>query len=1023
MIRTTSLFLFLCLFGPGLHAVDGTVWTHESTGIRLAEASLDLPAEGWWYVSPADQGRPPLGFAFLREPEDALDRVDQGRSLALRLRKEQQSRRSAMWRVHWTWRRQTDSGNSPAFPVEPVAPWMHVRENVTPRLDQEDGDPVALVLELHPPVDDGKHWILRTDGSVERVDIDHERWRAEGVAIEPRETARALPEVFRYTLYAQILDAEVRQLTLTLKNDARDETRKVDIDLKPVTANPEGFAVWAEERAWRWADLENRIGDMWLDRAEDLYGVDTRPMRAQPPGRRGNTPDMLGVLGGAAAIRETLQLQNLEAGADATDEDSVPIADIPGVTVRSHDYADLLGTSEGKTIELASLCPPDRFWLYAPDAAALVPLLDGGGDWLAALRGGMADRLDDHQILKRHLSRLGLDEAGLRRVLQSGMLGEIALMLPDLFLIEGTDITCVARVRNLPALTAIFQAGGIAPSPAPRTFTPPGGDPVTWALRDDLLVLGTHAGEVADVLALHDKNGRGSLGASAEFRYMLTQCAPSPDTRVFAYFSDAFIRRLTGPAVKIGQYRRLLARADLERFHAGALLHRQDTGRAPDSLEALAASGRIAPLARLRLEDLRFENGIASHPDWGRVGAMSTLLEREPDSATATEVKAYRAYRQRYERFWRQFFDPIALRLDVPEPGSYEATVFVLPLINSSIYEGLREVLSVRNATPPLPRPAIDPAPVAMLSLNPNEDAWLDMIQGISETFTETSGIDFPLWEHLGPGLHLGIADSDSVLTFGSGGLTGLFSGSNRFRGGEMVWVPMMVSLFTRPAVVAVELRDPELALEKLRRMHTVSARELQPGWGIGMDLTRVTGRDRWLVRISIADVMYVSMSMEIQDGYLVLSNQPMTYQPKVRGRERPALHHAAARFDPAAADQTRRGFATAALDQARRATHNGLGVFEALAMSGIHTLDHAIEHTRARFGFAPAHPAPGQYVDTPSGVRSDLFGERYEARQPPLEDIDEPFGTFPSLKELDVTLQLEGEGLRARIGWDIRSE
>lgn len=1009
--------LLICFLPRLLYSIEGVETIHPETGIRIVTATVELPAEGRWYVDQADNFQNPVGYTYLAEPGDAREPAGGARARALQLRKQQRERSRVLWRIQWNRRPQREKDDRRRdLPAD--LDWVHIREGVRAAgWDQET--PEVLALETAPLADDGTHWILWSNGRRERVEIDAGRWRAEGIVVEPELFATEPPGTLRYTLYAHLRNPDVRRIDLTLKNDETASSRDVSIAIGGEEGGPEAFTAWAESRAWSWADLDNRIADIWLSRASALYGLDPKTVGASQGPGRGNTNDMLGVLGGGAAIRETLQMQNIDAGENTADGADVPVSDIQGVTVRAHDYAELLGDADGVTVELANLCPPDRFWLYAPDPAALEPLLDGGAEWMGAFRGGLTGRMTDQQVLERHLARLGLDENTLRMVLRTGILGETAVILPDLFLLEGTDVTCVARVRDLQAVGALFQARGIGPSPDPQTYRARDGHQVTWAMRDDLLFIGSHPDEVDKVLALHDQNGKGGLGKLAEFRYMLTQCGPGPDTRVFAYLSDPFIRRLTGPAVKIAQHRRLRARADLERLHAGALLHRQDTGEAAESLETLLESKYVAPLSLVKPEDLAFDQGVATHPDWGRVGRMPTLLDNMPESATSLEAAAYKEYRQRYERFWRQFFDPIAVNLESPGPETYRAEIFVLPLINSSIYDRLRQVLSTDGPVKPLARPAITPAPIAMLSLNPGEDAWLDMIEGLSDLFTDSLGVDLPVWEHLGPGLHLGIADSDSILTFGTGGLAGLFSSNRTPRGTDMMMIPMVASLFTRPTVLAVELDQPDVALEKMRRMRTGSG--WKTGWGgFKVNLTRIAGRDRWLLRFSMEELLFLTFSLEVQDGYLVVSNLPMTYRPRVEGRLDPSLHHAAARFDPAAAEQTRRAFAVAALDRARDGAYKGLGVLHAFHWSGVSTLEDALAQCATLFGFAPVHPAPGRFVDTPEGPESDTFGHLFEGRQPELEDIDEPFGLFPVLQKLDVAMQLEHEGFRGRITWKL---
>src|SRR5207245_11378091 len=56
------------------------------------------------------------------------------------------------------------------------------------------------------------------------------------------------------------------------------------------------------------------------------------------------------------------------------------------------------------------------------------------------------------------------------------------------------------------------------------------------------------------------------------------------------------------------------------------------------------------------------------------------------------EADEYKAFLQEYNQFWRTFFDPIALRLQMT-PQRYRLETIVLPLIDNSIYTGLAHTL------------------------------------------------------------------------------------------------------------------------------------------------------------------------------------------------------------------------------------------------------------------------------------------------------------------------------------------
>ncbi|MCC5845931.1 MAG: hypothetical protein JJU05_16915 [Verrucomicrobia bacterium] len=276
---------------------------------------------------------------------------------------------------------------------------------------------------------------------------------------------------------------------------------------------------------------------------------------------------------------------------------------------------------------------------------------------------------------------------------------------------------------------------------------------------------------------------------------------------------------------------------------------------------------------------------------------------------------------------------------------------------------------------------------------------------------------DLPIWEYIGPGLHIGLADSDAVLTFGSGELLDLFSARSGIRHNDMVWLPMMVSLLTRPVVLAFDLTDPDAMREALSGIPTGQLLDNRDFLGFSLDLNRITGGDLLHLRVRLADVLFFTFSLEVQDQHLVLSNLPLTYRPEVTGQQTGELRDAGLLLQPRAIRQTAPGFAAAALDRARKQAHNALGTLQVFHQTGSRTLEDALAASARLFGFTPVHPSPGEFLWTPGEPLSSAFGHLHEGRQPPLEDADIR-GLLPPLHSLDISLQLEDEGLRTRIHW-----
>ena len=97
---------------------------------------------------------------------------------------------------------------------------------------------------------------------------------------------------------------------------------------------------------------------------------------------------MLALLGGRAAIEETLQLQVLREF-ESEDESTIRISSIQGVQVKSHPFDHMLGEKAGGKLELANYVPADRFFIYVAKPDSILPFIDHGAEFLATTGRGL----------------------------------------------------------------------------------------------------------------------------------------------------------------------------------------------------------------------------------------------------------------------------------------------------------------------------------------------------------------------------------------------------------------------------------------------------------------------------------------------------------------------------------------------------------------------------------------------------------------------------------------------------------
>ncbi|MBN1441506.1 MAG: hypothetical protein JXA90_02305, partial [Planctomycetes bacterium] len=522
--------------------------------------------------------------------------------------------------------------------------------------------------------------------------------------------------------------------------------------------------------------------------------------------------------------------------------------------------------------------------------------------------------------------------------------------------------------------------------------------------------------------ATGDEDGPESLGRSAEFRYMLTKLAPQGDTRAFAYLSDPFLRRLVGPEVKIGQLRRLAARADLESISAGALLCRVDGRGENPGVDRLVDLGYVAEHA-LHRDYLIDEDLVARSEAYGTPSDLESLLDLPVDKVTPAERDAYKAYVDSYSAFWRQFFDPIAIRLDALPGGKMELEVFILPLIDSSLYSAVRQILVTRESGVPLRVPQLEPEPVLMLSVNLPDSAWVALNDELDFLYRQF-GLPLEIVDEMGPSVHLAVLDGDPVLNLGSGDILGGFGMSVRsgmLRNEAMLMVPVLLSVLTRPCKVLVELHDAERVTAALRRawIH----QEPQRQWDFGVDLTQLGDQDSWILTIDIIGIARLRLGIEVRDGYLIISNIPWTEHGAIRGVRGGHLDSALLQVAPGAGELQLPGLFTSAVEKAREAALQSAAHITPLLLAGAESVENAQAWHRRLFGFTPVHPDHGQYAWQEGVLESARFGSTFRQRQPKHEPGDRDFGWLRRIDDLEVSLQLEEGGLRTRARWKLRAE
>ncbi len=894
--------------------------------------------------------------------------------------------------------------------------------NSKPRLvvPAEDRDPLAF--ELRPFVDDGKHWVLYTDGSCERVAIDPELIKSQNVEIRPlinqeRGKIEAEQPTLEYKIVLVTSEPAMDLLHFDAHNQVLEKNQGIAWDT--TKGSEVTFAdlheTITEARRFAWTPYlqagSGGVLDVW-ERSSDANPPDADP--------RPNL-SMFSVLGGRAAIEETLQLQDL-AVTNAGEEATIDVDSLSGVDVKSHPFEEMLHGQQGGSLDMARYVPPDRFFVYIGKPETIPSLLDTGAPFIASMGTTLTGNCLQYNLESRYLARLGMTRDWVDAVLTSGLTSEMALFTPDLFLIDGTDLTIVAKLRQPGLLRQLLALLGASKLESETVLELPtvSGDSAYMALRDNLLFASTSRHELEQSLELLEQQGEGSLGASMEFRYMLTKLEVNEETRLYAYLSDPFVRRLVGPRVKIGQRRRILAKAKMETLTASVMLARIDGQTKPDSMADLVRSGHLPQ--GWQSEDLSIEpTGLVRSQHYGSLPRMRTLPDVPLDKVTPAEAEAYRLYVENYSRYWRRFFDPIAIRLDDVGTDQLELSTFILPLVDNSIYNALRMVLAHEDDGITLSVPIVEPTPVLQFSANLQEQAWQQVAGNFSDFFTRYSGASPAMLDDFGPSVHVAIFDADPIIAMGSGDILGAFGGDVLSGGGnEMLMLPIALSMLTRPCSIMVETRSPETTSQYLRQAALVGISRERQRNGFDTSFYQVGDEDKWVWTMDVFGVVKLRYGVEVVGKYLVIRNIPWSSDDRVVSVAPAELNAAMLQANPAACRLQLPGLFAAASDANRRAVVSGLGRLYPFMLSGATSVEEAATEHQRLFGFYPRELNHDHWTWTNFRMISHDYGEPTQQRQPAF-DPQQPFGLMNRIDSLQLNMQFEEDGLRSSVQWRLR--
>ena len=794
------------------------------------------------------------------------------------------------------------------------------------------------------------------------------------------------------------------------------------------------FYVYAQQRLLRMSEPNRRRGQ-------------PRPTRR----RKSDVGETMSLFTGLTSVEEALQVdRGLMIRGDKAGERSAPLSKVEALDLPAHPWEEMLGELEGKpepVVEpLAAYVPHDMLYTHFHDMRTFVGALDELSDLVTPLALATESRPGLAHFADRIENQLVVERTGLARTFGHLAAKGVAIAASDPLFVDGTDVSMLFHVESATILSgalATFEARAREERADLEAGTYQLGDVTVGTLTTPDGVHRQHRATLGEVLILSNsrramerfvavQQGEAKpLAKSGDFRYMRA-LYPFSKTEEdgFAFLGDAFVAHVTSPRIKIAQARRTEARADLLALNHAALLFGWLEGRPPKGTDELVAS-KLMGKAELRDMDgrrLHLDPARGAHSAyWGRPVAMRPLLEVDVDKVTEAERLAYERFAQTYQRYWRGFIDPIAIRIRRGVDGKrLSVDARILPVIEGSEYRDIirmvgEEVMPIRSIEGGLE-----------WSLAISRDGKLRReANKLSRSMTRSKdiGIDW-----LGAWIAVGVLDRNALwdMVVASGEIPPRKRGRSR---DEKKIVPRF------PIYLAVDV-DNKLGLAAALTALKTYASTAAPGavsWELGapyrqvaitvIEEAREPGEERGEEDISL--------SYAIVKGMLVFAVDRMTLEilidQALDGGPEPseARVQTAIRLAPRGAQSPLVKMSLGLMEKQIWRNHVLAGrSFEALAR-GLGSLPDEPGERRARalsyLGYEPAGAHGGTFTMGEDGLVShSLYGTEIAPTPPALPVTDSPASALlTTLKDLGMGLSIEGEGnhrgLHAVMEWQRR--
>jgi len=842
----------------------------------------------------------------------------------------------------------------------------------------------------------------------------------------------------------------------TRRVEVREGVVKVEVPQDPV-GSERIYQEWAKHQNQHFAHLlqyypEESFYQYCLLQSRARYGVTPPPIPKSMPQQEYLETSLYQAFTGSLAIQESLQRQTLSAGNGIGDL-TRHISSLKAPTVRSLNYDELLKERqqeekvEPQVHEAARLVPHDQYLLHFNTFEPLRDLIDLSSQWGGNLLRLYTVRAQDAQVEAKVADQLCVQWDALTQLFDDKVVSELAVTGADPYLLEGTDVSMILRLEKPEVFEQAAQKWldemqNRHPQLVHQEFNYRGhkvlvhytNDRVVSSFRvrhDNYAIMSNSHRAIRKIIDVAVELSP-SLQGELDYRYVTTLLPPSTDANSgYFYASEAFIKRLIGPAVKISQKRRRQCFNNLVMLNNASLFYRLEHSDSPASLSELIEGGFVdsekivCPHGGSYAFDT--EHDMCTCSLHNRLRYLTPNGELSVLKISDQEASEYDRYKKRYQKFWQPMFDPVAVRISVGRQLRLEGCV--LPFANGSMYRDIRQ--AVEKAPRAIGTSKIAPTAVTSLftvSGRRNIAQIVQMIPGVAEVLQADPTLTDLEW--LGDRFALHFCDGETILQVDPTQLGSLdlpMVGDLSFEFQATLSAAVMAT--NVPVYVTIDVENQQHAsrlLEQLSQQVFLKQNQLAPGVDVRLDAYRLPDYKDHAIYVFSGSlyVMKVRLHVALVGDQLVAATKPEILREVIDAsqaveNEQGHEAHVLLRLNRKAVDRLYDDMQLYWAEKSRTACHrNIISIYNLCKLYDI-PVDEVDKLAEAKYGVRYYCPDQGKYDfdRARDQVICSVHGNREHSRQNPHLERESSFASFiDSLDEIVAALRFEDRALIATV-------